>query len=70
MPGTVGGTRHAGHLSAQRYNFRPSQQNPPCPKCGKPMTLAYAERAYFYSNMDQLKYTCECGEAATNFSPR
>lgn len=51
-------------------NSPPPDQAPSCPNCGEPMRLAHAKQAYFYTNLDELEYTCECGGAATDFSPR
>jgi C4-type Zn-finger protein len=42
---------------------------PTCPHCGRPMRLAYAEQAYFYKDIVDITYTCECGKTASEFSP-
>jgi hypothetical protein len=43
---------------------------PACSKCGVAMKLVSIEAAYFYRELNQLNYACECGETVISFAPR
>jgi hypothetical protein len=40
----------------------PVLKAPACPECGKPMRLERSEPSLAYSNIDEFKYVCDCGQ--------
>jgi hypothetical protein len=55
------GAAPSGAAGAEQTSFpRP----PICPTCGKVMRLAGSSPAIRYSNLDQLRYACDCGGTA------
>jgi hypothetical protein len=46
----------------------PTAQEPPrCTACGQIMRLITIQPAFFYRDLDEHAYSCECGRAATAF---
>jgi hypothetical protein len=49
----------------------PTPQEPPrCTACGQIMRLITIQPAFFYRDLDEHAYSCECGGAATAFVRR
>jgi hypothetical protein len=49
----------------------PTAQEPPrCTACGQIMRLVTVQPAFFYGDLDEHAYSCECGGAATAFVRR
>jgi hypothetical protein len=49
----------------------PTAQEPPrCTACGQIMRLVTIQPAFFYRDLDEHAYACECGRAATAFVRR
>ena len=53
-----------------RPSERPTIKPPICSACGKFMRLAHTEPSLHYTNVDEIRFECDCGESNSAFVAR